>query len=93
VAEFIVTGAAVLLVAPGFALLYYLHQRGLLTEADSDGDLRLAARMEQDPSALAATASAPAAPAPAGTRTATALVLAMLTIRAVRDMLTRPRRR
>jgi cytochrome d ubiquinol oxidase subunit II len=88
VAEFVVTGAAALLVAPGFVLLYYLHQRRLLTEADSDGDLRLAARMEQAPS------GAPVAgPAPAGTRMATALVLGLLTIRAIRDTLARSRRR
>ena len=42
-AEFVVAGLAVVLVVPGFALLYYLQQRGLLTEAESDADLRLAA--------------------------------------------------
>jgi cytochrome d ubiquinol oxidase subunit II len=88
VAEFVVTGLAVLLVAPGFALLYYLHQRRLLTEADSDADLRTAAQVERPPSGQPEVA-----PAPAGTRTATALVLGMLTIRAIRDLLGRSRRR
>ena len=44
-AEFVVAGLAVVLVVPGFALLYYLQQRGLLTEAESDADLRMAAHL------------------------------------------------
>jgi cytochrome d ubiquinol oxidase subunit II len=87
VAEFVVAGLAVLLVAPGFALLYLLQQRGLLTAADSDADLRRAAQLQQDP-----RSQRPAAPASAGARMATALVLAMLAIRAIRDVFS-PRRR
>jgi len=86
VSEFVVAGLAVLLVAPGFALLYVLQQRRLLTEADSDADLRLAAHIEQ------AVAGPPVAePAPAGTRVTTALVVAMLAARAVRDAFSRRR--
>jgi cytochrome bd ubiquinol oxidase subunit II len=79
VTEFVVTGLALLLVAPGFALLYFLQQRRLLTAAESDADLRLAAQLGQaQPGHLAA------APAPAASRMTTALVLALLAIRAIR---------
>jgi len=88
-AEFVVTGLAVLLVAPGFGMLYYLHQRGLLTEAESDSDLRQAAQVGPAAPDQPTTAAA----APMVTRTATGLVLAMLTIRAIREMLARARRR
>jgi len=80
VAEFVVAGLAVLLVAPGFALLYYLQQRRLLTAAETDADVRRAAHVEQ--SALGRSAPAPARPA---SRTTTAVVLAMVAIRAIRN--------
>jgi cytochrome d ubiquinol oxidase subunit II len=88
VAELIVAGLAVLLVAPGFALLYFLQQRRMLTAAESDADLRLAAQLEQ-----AIPGQPPAAPASAGTRVTTALVLAMLAIRAIRDVFSSARHR
>jgi cytochrome d ubiquinol oxidase subunit II len=88
VAEFVVGGLAAALVAPGFAILYLLQQRGLLTAADSDADLRLAAHLEQAP----ADRGAPT-PAPGGIRMTTALVVAMLVIRAIRDVLSRRRSR
>jgi len=88
VAEFVVAGLAVLLVAPGFALLYVLQQRRLLTAGESDADLRLAAEMEP-----ARPGPAVAAPAPATTRLATALVLALLAIRAIRELFAPGRRR
>jgi cytochrome bd ubiquinol oxidase subunit II len=88
VAECVGAGLAVLLVAPGFALLYFLQQRRMLTAAETDADLRLAAHIEQ-----AIPGQPAAAPAPAGTRMTTALVLAMLAIRAIRDMFSRSRRR
>ena len=81
VAEFVVAGLAVLLVAPGFALLYFLQQRRMLTAAEGDADLRLAAQLEQ-----AIPGQPAAAPAPAKTRMTTALVLIMLAIRAIRDV-------
>jgi cytochrome bd ubiquinol oxidase subunit II len=88
VAEFVVTGLAVLLVAPGFALLYFLQQRHVLTAAESDAELRLAARLDQ------ALPGQPAAAAvPLGTRMMTALVLAILAVRAIRDVFTRQGRR
>jgi cytochrome d ubiquinol oxidase subunit II len=88
VAEFVVAGLAVLLVAPGFALLYVLQQRRLLTAGESDADLRLAAGMEP-----ARPGPPVAAPAPARTRLATALVLALLAIRAIREVFAPGRRR
>ena len=88
VAEFVVAGLAVLLVAPGFALLYWLQQRHMLAAAETDADLRLAAQPQQ------AVPGQPApAPAPAGTAVTTALVLAVLAIRAIRDVLSSSRRR
>ena len=79
---------AVLLVAPGFALLYYLQQRRMLTAADSDADLRLAAQLQP------ALPGQPA-PAPASTanRTATALVLVVLALRAIKELFSPSRRR
>ncbi len=81
VAEFVVTGLAILLVAPAFALLYYLEQRRLLTEAESDADLRMAARLERVRPGQPAVAVAPV-----GARVTTALVLALLAVRAIRDV-------
>src|ERR1700743_1547181 len=86
VAECVVGGLAVLLVAPGFAVLYFLQQRGMLTAADSDADLRLAAHLEQVQAGQPGAASAPE-----GTRSTPALVLAMLAIRAIRHVLARRR--
>jgi cytochrome bd ubiquinol oxidase subunit II len=88
VAEFVVAGLAVLLVAPGFALLYFLQQRRMLAAAETETDLRLAAQPQQAPAGRPAAASAPA-----GTTVTTALVLAMLAIRAIRDVLSSSRRR
>ena len=88
VAEFVVTGLAVLLVAPGFALLYLLQQRSMLTEAGSDTGLRLAAQLEP-----AVPGQPAAAPVPATTRITTALVLAIVAIRAIRDVLSPSHRR
>jgi len=87
VAEFVVVGLAVLFVAPGFALLYLLQQRGMLAAAETDADLRLAVRPQQT------APGQPAVPAPAGTAVTTALVLAVLAIRAIRDALSSSRRR
>jgi cytochrome bd ubiquinol oxidase subunit II len=88
VAELVVAGLAVLLVAPAFALLYFLQQRRLLTRAETNADLRLAAQLEQALPGQPATA-----PASVMTRTTTALVLVMLTIRAIRDVFSAARRR
>src|SRR5690349_13773291 len=87
VAELVVAGLAVLLVAPGFALLYFLQQRRMLTAADTDSDLRLAAQPGQ-----ALPGRPTATPAPAATRVTTALVLAVLAIRAIRNAFSRSHR-
>ena len=89
VSEFVVAGLAVLLVAPGFALLYFLQQRHLLTAAESDADLRLAAQLQQ---ALPGQPATAAAPTSAATRMTTALVLAVLAIKAIRDVFSTARR-
>jgi cytochrome d ubiquinol oxidase subunit II len=81
--EFIVAGLAVVLVVPGFALLYYLQQRGLLTEAESDADLRLAAHLR--PAGPGGQTSA-APPEPVGARIGVAAVLVALAIRAIRNV-------
>jgi cytochrome bd ubiquinol oxidase subunit II len=81
VALFVVAGLAALLVAPGFALLYYLQQRGILAADETDADLQLAAQLEQGLPGQPAPA-----PAPAGTRTTRALVLAVLVIRAIKNV-------
>lgn len=78
VAEFVVAGLAILLVVPGFALLYYLQQRRMLTAADTDADLRLAAQL-----GCAVPDRPAAATVPVGTRMTTALVLVILAIRAI----------
>jgi cytochrome bd ubiquinol oxidase subunit II len=85
VAEFVVAGLAVLLVVPAFALLYFLQQRRMLTAADTDADLRLAAQPGQAPPVQ------PAAAVPAETRMTTALVLAIVAIKAIRDVLSHRR--
>ena len=86
VAEFVVAGLAVLLVAPGFALLYFLQQRRMLTAADSDAELRLAAQLQP---ALPGRPAAATAPASAATRVTTAAVLAVLTVRAIKEVFSR----
>jgi cytochrome d ubiquinol oxidase subunit II len=87
VTEFIVAGLAVLLVAPGFVILYVLQQRHMLSAAGSDSDLRLAAQLEP-----AIPGQSAAAPVRAGSA-ATAVVLAVLAIRAIRDALSGSHRR
>jgi cytochrome d ubiquinol oxidase subunit II len=82
-AEFVVAGLAVVLVVPGFALLYYLQQRGLLTEAESDADLRLSADLG---SAGPGGQAAAAPPEPVGARIGVAAVLVALAIRAIRNV-------
>jgi hypothetical protein len=80
-AEFFVVALALLLVVPGFALLYALQQRRLLTAAGTDAQLRRAADLEP------AVPDQPAAgPASVAARVTTALVLAVLTVRAIRDV-------
>ena len=81
VGEFVVAGLAVLLVAPGLALLYFLQQRRMLTAAETDAGLRLAAQLEQPPRGQPALTQAPV-----GTRIAMAIVLALLAIRAIKNV-------
>ena len=87
-AEFIVAGLAVVLVVPGFALLYYLQQRGLLTEAESDADLRLAADLRGAGGGAGAGPDRPGAVErePVGARIGVAAVLVTLAVRAIRNV-------
>ena len=87
-AEFVVAGLAVLLVVPAFALLYFLQQRRVLTAAETDAGLRLAAQLEQVPPSQPA-----AAPAPTRTRRMRTLVLVVLAIKVIRDVFSRSHRR
>jgi cytochrome d ubiquinol oxidase subunit II len=79
--EFIVAGLAVGLVVPGFAILYFLQQRHLLTAHESDAELRLAAQLE--PAIPGQPAAAARAPAATGM---TKLVLTVVAIRAIRNV-------
>jgi cytochrome bd ubiquinol oxidase subunit II len=88
IAEFVVAGLAVLLVVPGFLLLYSLQQRRLLTAHETDADLRLAAHLE--PAIPGEPAAAPASPA---ARVTTALLLIALTVRAIKEVFRPPSRR
>jgi len=88
VSEFVVAALAVLLVVPGFAILYVLQQRGMLSAAESDSAVRLAAHLEADYPGRVATA-----PEPAGTRVATRVLVGVLAIRAIRDLFARRGRR
>jgi len=81
-AEFIVAGLAVGLVVPGFAILYFLQQRRLLTAHESDAELRLAAQLKP---AIPGQPTA-AAEAPAATGMAKSLVLTVVIIRAIRNV-------
>jgi cytochrome d ubiquinol oxidase subunit II len=87
VAELVVAGLAVLLVAPGFALLYYLQQRRMLADAETDTELRLAARLE--PAIPGQPAAGPSATA---ARVTYAVLLSVLAIKAIRDVFSRSRR-
>ena len=88
VAELVVAGLAVLLVAPAFAILYYLQQRRLLTASETDADLRQAAHLEP-----AIQAQPAAAPVPTATRTTTKLVMAVIAIKVIKNIFTPPHRR
>jgi cytochrome bd ubiquinol oxidase subunit II len=94
VAEFVVAGLALLLVVPGFIILYVLQQRHLLTSYETDTELRLAAQLEPAvPGQAGAGLASPPARAPEAGRVATALVVSVVAIRAIRDVVARSRRR
>jgi len=68
-------------------LLYSLQQRRMLTAAETDTELRLAARLEP-----AIPGEPPAAPTPTAARVTTAVLLSVLAIKAIRDVFSRSRR-
>jgi cytochrome d ubiquinol oxidase subunit II len=94
VAELAVAGLAVLLVAPGFALLYSLQQRRMLTAAETDTELRLAARLEPAIPGRPAAGPPPTAagPPPTAARVTSAVLLSVLAIKAIRDVFARSHR-
>jgi cytochrome d ubiquinol oxidase subunit II len=87
-AELVIAGAAALIVGPAFGLLYWLQQRGMLAQAESATHLRQAARLAPGPPG----GQAPAAPGPAASRLTTALVLALVAIKAIKDLFSASRR-
>ena len=89
VGEFVVAGLALLLVAPGFALLYFLQQRRMLTAHESEAELRRAAHLQQ---ALPGQPAAATAPTSTATRMTTAVVFGMLAIRAIKNVFSPARR-
>jgi hypothetical protein len=62
-------------------ILRHAGQRRMLTAAETDADLRPAAQLEQTPTRQPAVTQAPI-----GTRITPAVVLALLAVRAVRDV-------
>jgi cytochrome d ubiquinol oxidase subunit II len=87
-AELVIAGAAALLVGPAFGLLYWLQQRGMLAQAETATQLRRAAGLTPGP----AGRQAPATPGPAASRLTTALVLALVAIKAIKDLISASRR-
>jgi cytochrome bd ubiquinol oxidase subunit II len=90
-AELAIAGAAALIVGPAFGLLYWLQQRGMLAQAESATQLRQEARLAPGPPGPP-DGPAPAARGPAASRFTTALVLAVVAIKAIKDLLSSPRR-
>ena len=87
-AEFVVAGLAILFVAPGFAILYYLQQRRFLAAAETDADLRQAAQLEP-----AVPGQRADAPVPTASPTTTKVVVAVVAVKAIRNIFRPPRRR
>jgi len=87
-AELAIAGIAALIVGPAFGVLYWLQQRGKLTETETTTELRQAAHLTPAPPGGQVTA----APAPAASKLTMALVLALLVIKAIKDMFSPSRR-
>src|SRR5262249_28104171 len=81
-AELIIAGLAVLIVGPAFILLYTLQQRGILTQSESGS----AAEHMPVP---AAGVPPRAALAPSASKRAATVILAVLAIKAVRNLISR----
>ena len=91
-AELAIAGIAALIVGPAFGLLYWLQQRGMLTHAETTTELRQAAHLTHAPPG----GQMAGAPASATSKLTMALVLALLVIKAIKDMFSpshRPRPR
>jgi cytochrome d ubiquinol oxidase subunit II len=87
-AELVIAGIAALIVGPAFGLLYWLQQRGMLTHSETTTELRQAAHLTHAPPG----GQVPAAPASAASKLTMALVLALLVIKAIKDMFSPSRR-
>ncbi len=87
-AELAIAGIAALIVGPAFGVLYWLQQRGKLTETETTTELRQAAHLTPAPPGGQVTA----APASTASKLTMALVLALLVIKAIKDMFSPSRR-
>jgi cytochrome bd ubiquinol oxidase subunit II len=81
-AELAIAGIAALIVAPAFGLLYRLQQQGMLTHAETTTELRQAAHLTHAPPGRHESAT----PAATASKLTMALVLALLAIKAIKDM-------
>jgi hypothetical protein len=87
-AELAIAGIAALIVGPAFGLLYWLQQRGMLTHTETATELRQAAHLTHAPPGRHESA----APAPGASQLTMTLVLALLVIKAIKDMFSPSRR-
>ena len=87
-AELVIAAIAFVIVGPAFGLLYWLQQRGKLTETETATELRQAAHLTPAPPG----GQAPAGPAPTASKLTMTLTLAVVTIKAIKDMLSPSRR-
>jgi cytochrome d ubiquinol oxidase subunit II len=81
-AELAIAGIAALIVAPAFGLLYRLQQQGMLTHTETTTELRQAAHLTHAPPGRHESAT----PAATASKLTMALVLALLAIKAIKDM-------
>ena len=87
-AELVIAAIAFVIVGPAFGLLYWLQQRGKLTETETATELRQAAHLTPAPPG----GQAPAGSAPTASKLTMTLALAVVTIKAIKDMFSPSRR-
>jgi cytochrome d ubiquinol oxidase subunit II len=87
-AELVIAAIAFVIVGPAFGLLYWLQQQGKLTETETATELRQAAHL----SPAQPHGQAPADPAPTASKLTMTLALAVVIIKAVKDMFSPSRR-
>jgi|RhiMetdeSRZDD1v2_1073273.scaffolds.fasta_scaffold456340_1 cytochrome bd ubiquinol oxidase subunit II len=87
-AELAIAGIAALIVGPAFGLLYWLQQRGMLRHTETTTELRRAAHLTHAQPGRHESAG----PAATASKLTMAVVLALLVIKAIKDMLSPSRR-